>query len=114
MIGVLMEQWRLVEREGGDVDKVTNLIRETIAAIKEMKRSREEQSSSQDNPTESHSTGVCVSLMSALVDLLELFTDEKELLTEAKVICDELVLEDPVRRKYWHKRGKEIVKLLEP
>lgn len=109
LIGVLMEQWRLVQREGGDVDKVTELIRETIAAIKEMKRSREEGS-----PTESHSIGVCVSLMSALVDLLELFTDEKELLTEAKVICGELMLEDPVRRKYWYKREKEIVKLLEP
>ena len=113
LIGVLMEQWRLVQREGGEVDKVTELIRETIAAIKEMKRSREEQSSSEGSPTESHSIGVCVSLMSALVDLLELFTDEKESLTEAKVICGELMLEDPVRRKYWYKREKEIVKLLE-
>ena len=45
--------------------------------------------------------------------MLELFTNEKELLTEAKVICGELMLEDPVRRKYWYKREKEFVKLLE-
>ena len=113
LIGVLMEQWRLVQRGGEDdtvVDttEVTNLIRESIASIREMKQSLEEQP-----PTNEHSTGPSVSLLSALVDLLEIFTDEKDMLMEAKNKCGELILEDPVRRKYWLKRQKTIAKLLE-
>jgi len=112
LIGVLMEQWRLVQKRGKDtvVDttKVTNLTRESIASIREMKQSFEEQPS-----TVEHSTGPSVSLLSALVDLLEIFTDEKDMLTEAKQKCGELILEDPVRRKYWLKREKTIAKLLE-
>ena len=111
LIGVLMEQWRLVQRGDDtvvDTTEVTNLIRESIASIREMKQSLEEQP-----PTTEHSTGPSVSLLSALVDLLELFTDEKDMLTEAKNKCGELILEDPVRRKYWLKRQKTIAKLLE-
>lgn len=113
LIGVLMEQWRLVQRgeEGSsvaDISEVTNLIRESIVSIREMKQSLEEQPS-----TTEHSTGPSVSLLSALVDLLEIFTDEKDMLLEAKNKCGELTLEDPVRRKYWLKRQKTIAKLLE-
>jgi hypothetical protein len=46
------------------------------------------------------------------VDLLEIFTDAKELLTEAKALLGVLMSEDPVRRKYWLKREKEISKRL--
>lgn len=99
LIGIVMEQWRCVQRRGDDTAKeeVATLVRETIVAMKEMK-----QSLAEEHPT----LGSCVSLLSALVDLLELFTNERELLNEAKGYCDELILEDPVRRKYWLKRGK--------
>ena len=114
LIGVLMEQWRLVQRGGEgdspaiDTTDVVNLIQESIASIREMKQALEEQP-----PTIEHSTGPSVSLLSALVDLLELFTDDKDMLIKAKNLCGELILEDPVRRKYWLKRQKTIAKLLE-
>ena len=94
-----------MQREGEG--STSDLIRESIASIREMKQSLEEQPS-----TNEYSTGPSVSLLSALVDLLELFTDEKDMLIEAKNKCGELILEDPVRRKYWLKRQKTIAKLL--
>lgn len=103
-----MEQWRLSQRGGDkeDIAKAAELLRESIAAIKEMKQSWEEQ------PPEGHPTGACVSLLSALVDLLEVFKEDKEFLIEAKATCGELMLEDPVRRKYWRKRESAIETLL--
>jgi len=110
LIGVLMEQWRWAQRGGNaeDVAKSSHLLRDCIAKIREMKQSWDEQSRSEDP-----STGPCVSLLSALVDLLVIFTDEKDFLAEAKDLLGELELEDPVRRKYWRKREKEISQLLE-
>ena len=111
LIGVLMEQWRVAQRGGTaeDIAKVTNLIRESIVKIREMKQSLEEQTASEnDGPT-----GPSASLLSALVDLLEIFTDEKESLSEAKGLCGELMTEDPVRRKYWRNREKVILAQLE-
>mmetsp|Transcript_8839 Transcript_8839/g.13688 ORF Transcript_8839/g.13688 Transcript_8839/m.13688 type:complete len:366 (-) Transcript_8839:33-1130(-) len=98
LIGVLMEQYRWAQREEGadDKDRVDGLLREYVAKIKDMNKSWE-------SPTEDLPAGPCVSLMSALVDLLETIGD-KSSLQEAKEMMGELILEDPVRRKYWHKR----------
>lgn len=95
-----MEQWRSAQRGGNteDISHATELLRESIAQIRELKQSLEEQPPKEDLPRS------CVSLLSALVDLLEIFTNEKDLLEEARALLDELVLEDPVRRKYWQKR----------
>jgi protein farnesyltransferase/geranylgeranyltransferase type-1 subunit alpha len=109
LVGILMEQWRLAKR-GGDADdiaKVTGLIQENIGKIREMKQAWEEHPPSNDHPY-----GSSASLLSALVDLIEIFTDVKELLTEAKALLGVLMSEDPVRRKYWLKREKEISKRL--
>ena len=109
LVGILMEQWRVAKR-GGDADdivKVTGLIQENIGKIRGMKLAWEEHPPSNDHPS-----GSSASLLSALVDLLEIFTDAKELLTEAIALLGELMLEDPVRRKYWLKREKEISKRL--
>jgi len=118
LVGVLMEQWRRrdarrTEEEDADADDTEHLaesggllVRESIEGIKEMKRSMEDPSQS----LSSEDGGVSVSLLSALVDLLELFTDEKELLEEARILSGELVVEDPVRRKYWRRREREISK----
>lgn len=98
LIGVLMEQYRWVQREdgAGDKDKVDGLLREYVAKIKEMNKAW-------DSPKDDLPAGPCVSLMSALVDLLETIGD-KSSLEEAKEMMGELVVEDPVRRKYWQKR----------
>ena len=111
LIGVLMEQWRVAQREGNSegIARVTNLIKESIMKIREMKQSLEEQTASEDDGP----TGPSASLLSAMVDLLELFTDEKESLSEAKTLCGELMAEDPVRRKYWRNREKVISTHLE-
>lgn len=103
LIGVLMEQCRWVQREEGadDKDKVNGLLRDCVAKIKDMN----------DSPTEDYPAGPCVSLMSALVDLLETVGD-KTSLEEAKNMMGELVVEDPVRRKYWHKRQSTVLVLL--
>jgi len=108
LIGVLMEQWRLALRGGDteDIAKITDLIRENIVQIREMKQFSEEQPPSEDRPSGSNAS------LSALVDLLEIFTDEKELLTEAEALLGELVLEDPVRRKYWRRRQNKISEML--
>jgi protein farnesyltransferase/geranylgeranyltransferase type-1 subunit alpha len=109
LVGILMEQWRLKNRGGDadDVSKVTGLIQENIGKIREMKQAWEEHP-----PRNDHQSGSSASLLSALVDLLEIFTDAEELLTEAKALLEKLMLEDPVRRKYWLKREKEISKRL--
>lgn len=109
LVGILMEQWRSAKRgrDADEIAKVTGLIRENIGKIREMKKSWEEKRQTDDHPS-----GSSASLLSALVDLLEIFTDAKELLTEAKALLGNLMLEDPVRRKYWLKREKQITKLL--
>lgn len=106
LIGVLMEQWRWAQREGGldDKDKASGLLREYVAKIKDMNKVW-------DNPPEDYPEGPCVSLMSALVDLVETVGD-KSSLEEAKTIMGELVVEDPVRRKYWHKRQNTVLSSL--
>ncbi len=107
LIGVLMEQYRWAQRDkegADDKDKVDGLLREYVAKIKDMNKDW-------DSPKEDLPEGPCVSLMSALVDLLETVGD-KTSLEEAKDMMGELVLEDPVRRKYWHKRqGTVLVSL---
>ncbi|EED94535.1 RAB geranylgeranyl transferase [Thalassiosira pseudonana CCMP1335] len=111
LIGVLVEQWRSVHRGGStkeEIANVTTLYREYITEVRGMKQSWDENRPSDDCPD-----GPCVSLMSALVDLLEVFTEEKEMLTEAQTLCGELMLEDPVRRKYWRKRQTMVAKWLE-
>jgi len=101
LIGVLMEQWRSAQTS------VTELVHEIIVKIKGMYQLWEEQP-----PSEEHPICTCVSLLSALVDLLVLFKDEKDLLAEAKDIVGDLTIEDPVRRKYWRMREDEISNLL--
>ncbi|KAL7536944.1 hypothetical protein ACHAXR_007494 [Thalassiosira sp. AJA248-18] len=107
LIGVLTEQWRRAQREGVTED-IATMICDCIGKIKEMKQSLHEQPPSEDVPA-----GSCVNLMSALVDLLGIFTDKKDFLSEAKSLCGELMLEDPVRRKYWQKRERQVLKLME-
>ena len=109
LVGVLMEQWRCAHKGGSavDISNVTELVRENIAKIKEMRQCWED-----DPPSMIHPIGSCVSLQSALVDLLELFHDENDLLAEAKGIVEHLMTEDPIRRKYWRRREAEILKVL--
>ena len=110
LIGVLTEQWRVSHREGDtkDISNVTTLIQEIIVETREMKQWLEEQTLSEDHPA-----GPCASLLSALVDLLDFFKGEQELLHEAKALLGVLMSEDPVRRKYWLKRQREVSNLLE-
>jgi len=110
LIGVLMEQWRYAQRKGEaeDVANANNLLREYVTKVREMKQSWNEQQPSADIPA-----GPCPNLLSALVDLLEIFTEDKECLAQAKDLLEELVVEDPVRRKYWQRRANGISKLLE-
>lgn len=110
LTGVLMEQWRLATRGGdaNDIAKITDLIRDGIAQIREMKQSWEAQPPCEDRPS-----GVNCSLLSALVGLLEIFIEDKDVLMEAKALSGELVFEDPVRRKYWRKRENKISAMLE-
>lgn len=109
LIGVLMEQWRCARKSGGTdcTETITELVHEIIVKIKDMYQLWEEQP-----PSEEHPICTCVSLLSALVDLLVLFKDEKDLLAEAKDIVGDLTIEDPVRRKYWRMREDEISNLL--
>lgn len=106
LIGVLMEQYRWAQREGGvdDKNRTNGLLREYVAKIKEMNKAW-------DSPADDLPAGPCVSLMSALVDLLETIGD-KTSLEEAKNMMGELVVEDPVRRKYWNKRKSTVLVLL--
>jgi len=89
------------------VSIVSALLREYVRKIREMKQFWDEQQSSGN---ESH--GPCVSMMSALVDLLEIFTNDEVFMNEAMILLDDLVEEDPVRRKYWKKRKRAIRDLL--
>jgi hypothetical protein len=67
-----------------------------------------------DNPPSDDLAGFpCVSLLSALVDLLEITAGNKKLLEEAKTLCEELAVADPVRRKYWRKREQDVMKHLD-
>lgn len=109
LVGILMEQWRHAQKSG-DADyiaMITELVRENIAKIEEMYKLWEEEPLSEEHPI-----CTCVSLLSALVDLLVLFKDEKDFLSEARDIVGDLIIEDPVRRKYWRMREEEIAKLL--
>ena len=103
LIGVIMEQWRYIQKEGStnDTSDVNGLISNSIAQIRNMKQSFEEKLSSDENE---HVP--CVSLISALIDLLEL-SSGSEALEEACALCRELPRVDLVRRKYWHQRGME-------
>ncbi|KAL3798067.1 hypothetical protein HJC23_012358, partial [Cyclotella cryptica] len=106
LIGVLMEQWRFAQREGNEVENVTNatnLITDNIAQIREMKQSLEDQP-----PAPDLASVPCVSLISALVDLLEIFVQNKGLLEEASTLCRTLAEVDYVRRKYWRKREQDV------
>mmetsp|Transcript_27725 Transcript_27725/g.58265 ORF Transcript_27725/g.58265 Transcript_27725/m.58265 type:complete len:389 (+) Transcript_27725:192-1358(+) len=109
LISVLTEQWRFAQNSGdaGEVSIVSALLREYVRKIREMKQFWDEQQSSGN---ESH--GPCVSMMSALVDLLEIFTNDEVFMNEAMILLDDLVEEDPVRRKYWKKRKRAIRDLL--
>jgi protein farnesyltransferase/geranylgeranyltransferase type-1 subunit alpha len=107
LIGVLMEQRRWAQREEGadHNDKAIDLLREYIAKIKEMNKVWED-------PPEDYPSGPCVSLLSALVDLLESVGD-KSALEEANTLLKELEVEDPVRKKYWKKRQNTVLSSLE-
>lgn len=107
LIGIIMEQWRLAQRNRSQEDaiKVSNLVKECINRIKEMQRNLDEMG---DKPT-----GACTNLLSALADLLALFSSEEKTLREAKSLLIELITADPVRRKYWKSRADKIDILLE-
>ena len=104
LIGVLMEQWRSAKKEGSanEIDKVNGLISTNIAEIKKMN-----QSLKINPPSEADVNVPCVSLMSALVDLLEM-NGNKSSLDEATTLCMTLTEVDRVRRKYWRKREVDI------
>ena len=109
LVGVLMEQWHCAQKSGNEenIARITELVRENIAKIEDMYQLWEEQPLSEEQPI-----CTCVSLLSALVDLLVIFKEEKECLAEAKDIVGDLQIEDPVRRKYWRMREDEISKLM--
>lgn len=100
LIGVLMEQYRWKEADENEKDAANGLLQEYVAKLKDLNKTWE-------NPPENYPAGPCVSLMSALVDLLETVGD-KTSLEEAKSIMEELIVEDPVRRKYWKKRQNSV------
>ena len=106
LIGILMEQWRCAQREGNqdEIAKAKDLINSNIKQIKQMQQSLEEKSSSDETAAEP-----CVSLMSALLDLLEISIDSKQALEEASTMCKTLAEVDPVRRKYWRKRELDVM-----
>lgn len=106
LIGVLMEQWRSAHKEGnvGEIEKVNGLISRNITETKQMHQSLEI-----NPPSEADVNVPCVSLMSALVDLLEIYGN-KSSLEEATTLCKTLIEVDRVRRKYWHKREVDIRK----
>jgi protein farnesyltransferase/geranylgeranyltransferase type-1 subunit alpha len=108
LIGVLMEQWRCAQRENNshEISKAVELITNNISKIKELKHSLK------DNPPLKEGAAPCVSLMSALVDLLELFVENEELLKEASNLCKELAEVDTVRRKYWRKRDANVMNII--
>lgn len=112
LIGMLMEQWRSAQRGGTaeDIEKISDLISDCITNIEYMKKTLE---AKQKVSPDKVPSGSCVSLLSALVDLLEIFKDRKDFLLEASRYCGELIEEDPVRRKYWRKREKEILKVID-
>jgi protein farnesyltransferase/geranylgeranyltransferase type-1 subunit alpha len=104
LIGVLMEQWRCAQRENNsqEITKSGELIVNYVKKIKELKHSLE------DKPSK-EGAAPCVSLMSALVDLLETSVENKELLKEASILCKELTEVDVVRKKYWRKRDTDVM-----
>ena len=118
LIGILMEQWRYANSNGGGdattITKVTCLIEENIGKIRDMKKSYEDQTPPTTDDDDDHHRPTCpsVCLIAALVDLLELCTYDKALLNEAKALVGILIVEDPIRRKYWRMREMYISKLL--
>jgi hypothetical protein len=117
LIGILMEQWRYATSGGGGdantITVVTCLIEENIGKIRDMKKSYEDQPPPTTDDDDDHRpTCPSVYLIAALVDLLELCTYDKALLKEAKALVGILIVEDPIRRKYWRKREIDISKLL--
>lgn len=111
LVGILMEQLCYANSNGvGDantITMVTCLIKENIDKIRDMKKTWDDQP-----PTDEHPTCPSVCLIAALVDLLELCTNDEALLKEAKSLVGILIVEDPIRRKYWRNREIYISKLL--
>ena len=91
-----------------NITNATSLISDNIAQIREMKQSLED-----EPPTPDLASVSCVSLMSALVDLLELFVENKGFLEEASTLCRKLIEVDHVRRKYWRKREQDMMSKIE-
>jgi protein farnesyltransferase/geranylgeranyltransferase type-1 subunit alpha len=118
LIGILMEQWRYANSGGGGdattITMVTCLIEENIGKIRDMKKSYEDQPPPTTDDDDDHHRPTCpsVCLIAALVDLLELCTYNKALLKEAKALVGILIVEDPIRRKYWRMREMYTSKLL--
>lgn len=107
LIGVVMEQWRCAEREG-DTDEIVNaskLLASSIEQINQIQQSLTDKAPSDDATP----APPCVSLMSAQLDLLELSIDDKQSFEKASSLCKTLAEVDPVRRKYWRKRGKDVM-----
>ena len=114
LLGVVLEQVRWARREG-DAEEATarrDLLRDAIARTRDLRRSLEEGTAGEDGvpPAAAVAAVPCVSLTSALVDLLEALADDDDGdggLAEAEGLCAELARADPVRRKYWRRRGRE-------
>ncbi|KAL3790157.1 hypothetical protein HJC23_009594 [Cyclotella cryptica] len=97
--------------EGSSIENVTNatsLITDNIAQIREMKQSLEDQP-----PASDLASVPCVSLISALVNLLEIFVQNKGLLEETSTLCRTLAEMDYVWRKYWRKREPDMMSQME-
>lgn len=118
LIGILMEQQLRCANSSGEDESnstmVTCLIKENIDKIRDMKKSLDNHQPPPPPPTDEHLTSCpSVCLIAALVDLLELVcTNDKALLQEAKSLVGILIVEDPIRRKYWRMREIYISKLL--
>jgi len=126
LIGILMEQWRWAHGSDDEgMERRKELVRRCIGKIREMKLSLEERQkqkqqlqqqgqhlSLEEEEEVEVPMGVCMSLQSALVDLLVLFVEENDSLNEAVMLVGELMEEDYVRRKYWRKRQREISALV--
>ena len=108
----LVSMFRLFSlyRHGHSHKYVDNIMKANDLVSKSISRMREMEQSLKDNPRVDGVAAVpCISLMSALVDVLEINVDDKALFAEARNLCKVLAEVDPVRRKYWRKRQSALM-----